>query len=331
VAYEEMTQLGLWIVFGILIFGMLAVDLGVLNRKAHVVSVREAAKWTGVVVTLAAAFNYWLFHERGSEAGLEFLTGYLVELALSVDNVFVFILIFSYFRVPPAYHHRVLFWGIFGALVMRGAMITVGALLIERFHWITYVFGAFLVLTGIRMATHDDVDIEPESNPVLKLIRRFVPISSSYEGQKFFTTRTDALGRVTRVATPLFVVLIMVETTDLVFAVDSIPAIFGITTDPFIVFTSNVFAIMGLRSMYFLLAGVIDKFHYLKLGLSVVLTFVGVKMLLVFFHIEVPIALSLGLVAGILVTSVIASLLFPQEAAAHSPIQSSSAEPTERT
>lgn len=316
-----MTQLGLWIGFGAIIFGMLAVDLGVLNRKAHTIGLREAGIWSVIVVSIAALFNGWIFYSRGTEAGLEFLAGYMIELALSVDNVFVFILIFSYFRVPSAYHHRVLFWGIFGALVMRGGMITAGLLLIERFHWITYVFGAFLVLTGIRMATQDEVDIEPEANPVLKIIRRFVPISSSYDGQHFFTTQKDARGRLRRVATPLFVVLVMVETTDLVFAVDSIPAIYGITLDPFIVFTSNVFAILGLRSMYFLLAGVIDKFHYLKLGLSVVLTFVGVKMLLVFFGIHVPIGLSLGLVASILVGSVIISLVFPAHAAAHTPLQ----------
>ena len=324
-----MTQMGLWIGFGAIILAMLAIDLGLLNRKAHAVGLKEAATWSAVVVSVAALFNVWLFMERGHEAGLQFLSGYIVELALSVDNVFVFILIFSYFRVPPAYHHRVLFWGIFGALVMRGAMITAGALLIERFHWITYVFGAFLVLTGIRMAMHDDVDIEPESNPVLRLIRRFVPISASYEGQKFFTSRKDALGRVRLVATPLFVVLVMVETTDLVFAVDSIPAIFGITLDPFIVFTSNVFAILGLRSMYFLLAGVIDKFHYLKLGLSLVLTFVGIKMLLVFFHIEIPIQYSLGMVCLLLGGSVVASLIFPQKGAAHAPVDGPPAEAIE--
>jgi tellurite resistance protein TerC len=308
-----MSDLALWISFGAIIVGMLAVDLGLLNRKAHAVGLREAAIWSGVVVTVAGLFNAWVFLERGNEAGLQFLAGYMVELALSVDNVFVFIMIFSYFRVPPAYHHRVLFWGIFGALVMRGLMITAGALLIERFHWITYVFGAFLVLTGIRMAMHDDVEIEPESNPILKLIRRFVPISASYDGQKFFSSHKDALGRIRRVATPLFVVLVMVETTDLVFAVDSIPAIFGITQDPFIVFTSNVFAILGLRSMYFLLAGVIDKFHYLKLGLSFVLTFVGIKMLLVYFHIHIPIQYSLGMVCLLLGGSVVASLIFPKK------------------
>jgi tellurite resistance protein TerC len=310
-----MSQLGLWMAFSSIILGMLAVDLGLLNRKAHAIGLREAGTWSGVVVLVAMLFNGWLYLKRGSQAALEFLSGYIVELALSVDNVFVFIMIFSYFRVPAAYHHRVLLWGIFGALLMRGAMITAGALLIERFHWITYVFGAFLVLTGIRMATHDEVEIEPESNPVLRLIRRFVPISATYDGQKFFTSHKDALGRIRMVATPLFVVLVMVETTDLVFAVDSIPAIFGITLDPFIVFTSNVFAILGLRSMYFLLAGVIDKFHYLKLGLSLVLTFVGIKMLLVFFHLHIPIQWSLGMVVLLLGGSVAASLLFPHKEA----------------
>jgi tellurite resistance protein TerC len=312
-----MTQVGLWLGFGAIILAMLTVDLGLLNRKAHQISLKEAAIWSAVVVFVAGLFNAWLFLERGSQAGLEFLSGYIVELALSVDNVFVFILIFSYFRVPPAYHHRVLFWGIFGAFVMRGAMIAAGALLIERFHWITYVFGAFLVLTGVRMATHEELDIQPEANPVLKLIRRFVPISASYDGQKFFTSRKDALGRVLWAATPLFVVLVVVDVFDLVFAVDSIPATFGITQVPFIVFTSNVFAILGLRSMYFLLAGIMDKFHYLKLGLSLVLTFVGAKMLLVFFHIEIPIQISLGVVVLTLAGFMVASLLFPQRAAEH--------------
>src|SRR5690606_7759585 len=208
--------------------GMLAVDLGVLNRKAHVISVPEAARWTGVVVTMAALFNAWVFHERGSEAGLQFLTGYLIELALSVDNIFVFILVFSYFCVPPQYQLRVLFWGILGALVMRGAMIGAGVVLIREYHWVIYVFGAFLIVTGIRMATHDEQEIHPEANPVLRVIRRFLPVTDTYRGQRFFVR--EAVGpRVRRVATPLFVVLALVETTDLVFAVDSIPAIFAIT------------------------------------------------------------------------------------------------------
>ena len=312
-----MTQLGLWIGFGVIILAMLAVDLGLLNRKAHAIGLREAATWSAIVVLVAMLFDAWLFRERGSQAGLEFLSGYIVELALSVDNVFVFILIFSYFRVPAAFHHRVLFWGIFGAFLMRGGMIGAGAILIDRFHWITYVFGAFLVLTGVRMAAHDELDIQPEANPVLKLIRRFVPISANYDGQKFFTSHADTLGRVRWAATPLFVVLVVVDIFDLVFAVDSIPATFGITQNPFIVFTSNVFAILGLRSMYFLLAGIMDKFHFLKIGLSLVLTFVGIKMLLVFFDLEIPIQLSLGVVCLLLSGCMVASLIFPEKAAEH--------------
>ena len=315
-----MTQLGLWVGFAAVVLTMLAVDLGIVNRKARVISVGEAGRWTAVVVATAALFNIWIFLARGSEPGLEFVTGYLIELALSVDNIFVFILIFSYFRVPAALQHRVLFWGIFGALVMRGAMIAAGWLMMERFHWIIYVFGAFLVFTGIRMVTHDEVNIEPEANPILRLIQRFVPVTRTYHGQHFFARVSLDDGSVRVMATPLFVVLVMVETTDLVFAVDSIPAIFAITTDPFIVFTSNVFAILGLRSMYFLLAGIINKFHFLKLGLAVVLTFVGAKMLITYFHLEIPVAVSLALVGTILAASVIASLLFPEEVEDSSPV-----------
>jgi len=307
-----MTQLWLWIGFGVFIAVMLAIDLGVVNRKAHVISVREATRWTVVVVTTAAIFNAWIFQARGTQAGLEFLTGYLIELALSVDNIFVFILIFTYFRVPAVYQHRVLFWGIFGALLMRGGMIAAGWLLLERFHWIIYVFGAFLVFTGVKMAVHDDVEIEPESNPILRLIRRFVPVTRTYEGQRFLVRALQEDGTVRTMATPLLIVLVMVETTDLVFAVDSIPAVFAITTDPFLVFTSNVFAILGLRSMYFLLAGIIEQFHFLKLGLAIVLTFVGVKMLITYFHLEIPISISLGVVGAVLVLSVVASLVFPK-------------------
>jgi tellurite resistance protein TerC len=314
-----MPELWLWLGFGAFILTMLAIDLGVVNRKAHVISVREAARWTVVVVVAAALFNTWIFQAQGRNPGLEFLTGYLIELALSVDNLFVFVLIFRYFRVPAAYQHRVLFWGIFGALLMRGAMIAAGWYLIARFHWITYIFGAFLVFTGIRMATHDEIEIEPEANPVLRLLRRVIPVSRTYDGQRFFTV--ERAGDVAlHMATPLFVVLIMVETTDLVFAVDSIPAIFAITTDPFIIFSSNVFAILGLRSMYFLLAGIIDLFHFLKLGMSIVLTFVGLKMLLTYFHWEIPVAISLGVVAGILGISVAASILFPKAAQTHPPV-----------
>lgn len=314
-----MDDIWLWVGFNIFVLAMLAVDLGVFHRDAHTVSIREASIWTSVWITLALVFNYGIYHFMGSQAGLEFLTGYLIEKALSVDNIFVFVLIFSYFRVPTKYQHRVLFWGILGALLMRGAMIGAGAYLISNFHWVIYIFGGFLVFTGIRMAVHQEHDIDPEANPVLRLIRRVMPISPKYEGQKFFTKVTRN-GMVKRAATPLFVVLVLVETTDLIFAVDSIPAIFAVTQDPFLVYTSNVFAILGLRALYFLLAGVIEKFHYLKLGLSVVLVFVGAKMLLVDL-VEVPISLSLGIIALVLGASVGLSLLFPKAAEEHTPVE----------
>ena len=313
-----MDQLWLWVGFNVFVLAMLALDLGVFHKDAHEVSLKEAGAWSAVWVALALAFNYGIYHFMGPQAGLEFLTGYLIEKALSVDNIFVFVLVFSYFQVPPRYQHRVLFWGILGALVMRGAMIAAGAALIHEFHWIIYIFGAFLVFTGIRMATQTEHAIEPEANPVIRLVRRFVPVTNVYHGQKFFI-REEVGGRLQRVATPLFVVLVLVETTDLIFAVDSIPAIFAITTDPFLVYTSNVFAILGLRALYFLLAGVIHRFHYLKLGLSVVLVFVGSKMLLTDVY-KIPVALSLGVIALVLATSVVVSLLFPKAAAAHDPV-----------
>jgi tellurite resistance protein TerC len=306
----EMGQLWLWVGLGLSIGTMLAIDLGVFNRKAHVVSFREAARWTAVVVAAAAIFNAWIVYQDGWESGLEFTAGYLIELALSVDNVFVFILIFSYFRVPAEHQHRVLFWGILGALVLRGVMIASGWLLIERFHWITYVFGALLVFTGLRMALQEELEIEPEANPLLKLICSCMPVTPSYDGNRFFT-RALVSGKMRLAATPLFVVLVVVESTDVVFAVDSIPAIFAVTRDPFLVFSSNAFAILGLRSMYFLLAGIIDKVHYLKLGLSGVLSFVGVKMLITYFHVEIPIGISLAVVGAILGIAVAASVIFP--------------------
>jgi len=308
-------QLIPWIAFNAFVLLVLALDLGIFHRKAHAIGVREAAAWTAVWVTLAVLFGLGVYHFRGGATALEFYTGYLVEQALSVDNIFVFVLIFSYFQVPASYQHRVLFWGILGALVMRGMMIGAGAYLIHRFHWITYVFGGFLVVTGIRMATQSESSIKPEANPVIRLIRRFVPVSEDYAGQRFFV-RDGAR----RIATPLFVVLVLVETTDLVFAVDSIPAVFGVTRDPFVVYTSNVFAILGLRSLYFLLADVIGRFHFLKLGLAFVLGFVGIKMLIVELY-RVPIGASLGVIAGVLAISVVASLLFPKKAEAHSPVQ----------
>ncbi|WP_396627422.1 TerC family protein [Luteitalea sp.] len=318
-----MTDPLVWIGFNVFVLAMLALDLFVFHREAHEVNLREAAAWSVVWVLVALAFNVGLYALQGPDAALTFLTGYLIEKALSVDNIFVFVLIFSYFKVPSRYQHRVLFWGVLGALVMRGVMIAAGAYLIAQFHWIVYVFGAFLVFTGLRMATQDEHAIEPESNPVIRLIRRFVHVTSEYRGQAFLVREPDAAGVMRWVATPLFVVLVLVETTDLIFAVDSIPAIFAVTQDPFIVYTSNVFAILGLRALYFLLAGVVHKFHFLKLGLSAILVFVGVKMLIVDLY-KVPIGVSLGIIATTLAASVVASLLFPKAVAAHDPMKSSS-------
>jgi tellurite resistance protein TerC len=313
------------------VLALLALDLGVFHRSAHAVSVREAAIWTVVWISLSLLFNLGLYFWAGSATAISFLTGYLVEYSLSVDNIFIFVLLFTYFRVPAAYQHRVLFWGILGALIMRGAMILIGAALIERFEWIIYIFGAFLVFTGVRMglSRDEDEELHPEGNPLVRLVRRFVPVTHEMQGEKFFV-KMD--GRT--FATPLFIVLVIVESTDLIFAVDSIPAIFGITTDPFIVFTSNVCAILGLRSLYFLLAGVMDKFHYLKLGLAFILTFVGVKMLLpfltgffvpsVFEHpVHVSNVVSLGVIASTLAIAVIASLIRSRrlEAAGEKPLE----------
>jgi tellurite resistance protein TerC len=299
----------LWIGFSIFIVVMLSLDLGLLNRKAHTVRYREAWIWTGVWVTLAMIFAYIVFHYQGSQRGLEFLTGYLIELSLSVDNLFVFILIFSFFQVPSKYQHRVLFWGVLGALFMRLTMIFVGAALLNRFHWIIYIFGAFLIYTGIKMFKQEETDIRPDENPVVKVLTRFLPVTDYYEGKKFFTKVNGK-----RAGTLLLLVLVVVEVTDLVFAVDSIPAIFAITTNTFIVYTSNVFAILGLRSMYFLLAGVIDKFQYLRTGLAIVLTFIGAKMLVVVAGIKVDTVYSLVFVALVLLGSVIASLMFVKKA-----------------
>lgn len=302
----------LWIGFNLFVLLMLALDLGVFHRKAHVVSIREATIWSVVWIALAMIFNLgvYLFWDQvsptseytNSEASLAFFTGYLIEKSLSVDNIFVFVLIFTFFAVPAAYQHRVLFWGILGALLMRGTLIAVGATLLKEFHWIIYVFGAFLIFTGIRMAMHRNEEMHPEQNPLIKFVRRIMPVTDNYQDDKFFIRRAGKL-----IATPLFLVLLLVESTDLVFAVDSIPAIFAVTNDPFIVYTSNVFAILGLRSLYFLLAGVVDKFYYLKLGLSVVLVFVGIKMVMVDLY-KIPVGLSLGVIASILAISVIASL-----------------------
>jgi tellurite resistance protein TerC len=298
-----MGTLTLWIAFLAFILLMLAIDLGVFHRKAHVVSLREAAIWSSVWVAVALAFNVGLWHWAGSVLALEFFTGYVIEKSLSVDNIFVFAILFRYFGVEPRYQHRVLFWGILGALVMRGLMIWLGVELIVRYHWILYVFGAFLVFTGLKMLFHKPEDVDPEKNPVLRLARRVVPMTPAYHGQNFFVRRNGAW-----LATPMFLVLVVVETTDLAFAVDSIPAIFAITHDPFIIFTSNAFAILGLRAFYFLLAGVLPYFRYLSTGLSAVLIFIGVKMLVEPWW-DLSTGLSLGVVAALLVTAVFASLV----------------------
>ncbi|HQT90500.1 MAG TPA: TerC family protein [Candidatus Kryptobacter bacterium] len=294
-----------FVLFNIFVAAMLAVDLGVLHRKAHEVNVREALAWTAVWITLALLFDLGVYFWRGPADAMSFLTGYLIEKSLSVDNIFIFVLIFSFFRVDPRYQHKVLFWGILGALVMRALFIFTGITLIQKFHWVIYVFGAFLVFTGIRMAFQHDREIHPEKNPVLRAFRRLVPVTEDYRGDRFFV-RENAHS----LATPLFVVLIFIETTDIVFAVDSIPAIIAITRDPFIVYTSNVFAILGLRALYFALAGTIKIFRFLNYGLSAILTFIGGKMLIADIY-DIPVLISLAVVAGILALSVVASVMKP--------------------
>jgi len=295
----------LWVGFIIFVLAMLALDLGVFHRKAHEVSVREAFVWSVVWITLALVFNVGIYHWFGRERALEFFTGYLIEKALSVDNLFVFLVLFTYFAVPGALRHRVLFWGILGALVMRALFNAAGTALIAAFHWILYVFGAFLIFTGLKLLAARDEGIEPERNPVLRLIRRFLPSVPEYHGTHFVVKRAGRW-----YATPLLAVLIIIEATDIVFALDSIPAVFAITRDPFIVFTSNIFAVLGLRALFFLLAGMLGRFRYLKVGLGLVLAFVGTKMLLIDL-VRVPIALSLGVIALLLSLSVAASLLRP--------------------
>jgi tellurite resistance protein TerC len=296
------TSLWLWVGFNAFILAMLALDLGVFHRKSHEISVKEATIWSGVWIALAMVFNAGIWYFRGGEAGIQFFTGYLIEKSLSVDNIFVIALIFGFFAVPKIHQHRVLFWGILGALVMRAIFIVAGAALLARFHWIIYIFGAFLLFTGIKMALHRHEEIHPEHNPVLKLVRRLVPVTNDYHKGHFFVRHADKL-----MATPLFLVLVLVETTDLIFAVDSIPAIFAVTEDPFLVYTSNIFAILGLRSLYFVLAGVMDKFVYLKPGLAAILVFVGAKMLLTEVY-KIPATVSLLVVVSILAVAVIASL-----------------------
>jgi tellurite resistance protein TerC len=320
------TNIWFWILFNLFVVGMLAIDLGVFNRKAHRISVKEAAIWSVVWIGLALTFCAGLYVFEGPKIAMEFLGGYLLEKSLSVDNIFVFVMIFAYFATPAQYQHRVLYWGILTALVLRGTMIIAGAALLTRFEFLIGVFGILLIVTAIRMFTHDDEAVDLEKNWVVRSVRRFLPMTNSYHGQKFMIVEKGV-----RLFTPLLLVLLVVETSDVIFAIDSIPAIFGITLDPFIVYTSNVFAILGLRSLYFLLAGVIDQFHYLKVGLAIVLGFVGAKMVvesasgyLLDEAIHVPIQWSLLVIFSVLAISIAASLLYP-------PRQPALAEATEAT
>ena len=294
-----------WVVFLGLIFAMLALDLGVFNRKEHRIGLREALFWSVVWTLIALIFNGWVYYEFGPKYGVEFLTGYVIERSLSFDNIFVFIVIFNYFAVRAEYQHRVLFWGILGALISRGLFIAMGTALLSRFGWLIFVFGAFLVYTGLKILAQKETEVHPEKNPVVRLFQRLVPLTSEYHGKRFFVREAGRL-----VATPLMLVLVVVEATDVVFAVDSIPAVFGVTQDPFIVFTSNIFAILGLRALYFLLAGLMHKFRYLSVGLGLVLVFIGAKMLIHDWY-EIPTVLSLGVVMAILTIAVLVSLLKP--------------------
>lgn len=297
-----------WIGFHVLIFTMLALDLGVFHKKTHKVPVKEAIIWVIVWVTLALAFNGFILFEFGKTKALEFFTGYIIEYSLSVDNIFVFILIFTYFGVRDEYQHKVLFWGILGALIMRGIFIFAGVALINRFHWIVLIFGGFLVFTGIRMLFSKGTEVDPEGNPMVKFFKKFLPVTHTYHGDKLFVRENHKLH-----ATPLFLVLLVIESSDLIFAVDSIPAILAISQDRFIVYTSNVFAILGLRSLYFAVAGIMEYFRFLKIGLAFVLSFVGIKMLAAYFHFEIPILASLAIIISILLISIIASVAIKEK------------------
>ena len=300
-------QLILWGGFNVFVLAMLAVDLELFHKRAHEIRFKEAAIWSLTWIALALLFNVGIYSWRGSQAALQFLTGYLLEKSLSVDNLFVFLLIFSYFKVPSTYQHTALFWGILGALILRALFIVSGIALLNKFHWVIYLFGAFLIFTGIKLAFEKDKEVEPEKNFALRLFRRFMPVTDRYEGSKLFVRKSGQL-----FGTPLFVVLLVIETTDILFAVDSIPAVLAVTRDTFIVYTSNVFAILGLRALYFVLAGIMRLFHHLHYGLAVVLSFVGLKMLLSEIY-PIPIGLSLGVIASVLAFSVIASLIWPRK------------------
>jgi len=296
------TGIEFWIFFNLFVLLMLVLDLGVFHRKSHTVSIKEAISWTFVWIALALIFNVIIYYWKGQQQALEFFTGYLVEKALSIDNIFVFIMIFSYFQIPPKYQHKVLFWGIIGALVMRAIFIFAGVALLEKFHFTIYIFGLALVYTGYKMFSHSDTKIEPDKNPIIRIFKKIMPVTQDLHEDKFFV-KTDHK----RFATPLFLVLILIETTDLIFAVDSIPAILAITQDQFIVYTSNIFAIMGLRSLYFALAGIVHRFWLLSYGLAIVLVFVGFKMLMIDLY-KIPIEWSLIFIATIIAASVFFSL-----------------------
>ncbi len=293
----------LWTGFVAFLVLMLALDLGIFNKKSHIISVKEALIWSGVWILLALLFNLGIFLFVSHEKGLEFLTGYILEKSLSVDNIFVFVILFDYFAVPKQYQHKVLYWGIIGALVMRAVLIVAGTALISLFHWVILIFGIFLIVAGLKMAFHKEKEISPEKNPVVKFVKKIIPVADNYEKDKFFIKRTTGL-----LATPLLIVLVVVETTDLIFALDSIPAILAITQDSFIVFTSNAFAILGLRALYFALAGFMHKFSYLKTGLSVILVFIGIKMLLSDL-IHISTLFSLIFIAVVLLIVVVASVI----------------------
>ncbi|PIR16585.1 MAG: hypothetical protein COV46_07665 [Deltaproteobacteria bacterium CG11_big_fil_rev_8_21_14_0_20_49_13] len=298
-----------WTLFNLLVLVLLAIDLGIFHKKAHTIKLKEALILSLIWTIVALIFNVGIYFWKGSGPAVEFFTGYLIERSLSVDNLFVFLLAFQYFKIEGQYQHKILYWGIVGALVMRAIFIFSGVAIIEKFNWAMYLFGAFLIFTGVKMAFQKDKEIHPENNPVLKLFKKIMPVTTEFNDGKFF----KKIGRVFY-ATPLFVVLIVIETTDVVFAVDSIPAILAITRDAFIVYTSNVFAILGLRALYFALAGIVDLFHYLNYGLAIILSFIGVKMLIVNFY-KIPVGIALGVVGVILALSIVASVIWPKKGA----------------
>ena len=298
-----------WVIFSIIIVVMLALDLGVFNKKSHEIKVKEALTWVGVWVSLALIFNLIVLTQFGKTKALEFLTAYVIEYSLSIDNIFVFIMVFSFFAVKREYQHKVLFWGILGAVVMRAIFIFAGVALINRFHWIVIIFGAFLVFTGLKMLfQREEAKVDPEKNGLVRLFRKFLPVTDQLHNDSFFVRKDKKI-----YATPLFIVLLIIESTDLIFAVDSIPAVLAISKDTFIVFTSNIFAILGLRSLYFAVSGIMGLFRFLKIGLALVLTFVGLKMLAAFFHFEIPVTLSLSIIISILLLSILASVIIKKD------------------